>query len=426
VKTASVTASLSRKAGGLFEGVRRLHQCLAEIPGLEVSVFGLSDEFTAADLDEWSPVTMHPYRVVGPRGFRYAPGLGRKLLQMDYEIIHTHGIWQYPSVATLAWHKKCAGPYLVSPHGMLDPWALQNSAWKKRAARMLYEGSHLRRAACLRALCESEARSIRAYGLRNPICVIPNGIDLPRVVEGSELRVESSALKRLAAGRKIVLYLGRIHPKKGLVNLLKAWKQVSGRWSVAGGQSSGWVLAIAGWDEGGHEAGLKRLATELGLAFADATEDKAESRRQRTESRNPTSDLCPPASVLFLGPQFGDEKGACYRDCDAFILPSFSEGLPMVVLEAWAYGKPVLMTPECNLPEGFAAGAALHLGPSAESIAQILEDLFRAPPSALRSMGEKGRELVRDRFAWPKVAAEMKAVYDWVLGSGSKPSCVFP
>jgi len=417
VKTASVTASLSRKAGGLFEGVRRLHQCLAEIPGLEVSVFGLSDDFTAADLDEWSPVTMHPYRVVGPREFRYAPGLGRKLLQMDYEIIHTHGIWQYPSVATLAWHKKCASPYLVSPHGMLDPWALQNSAWKKRAARMLYEGSHLRRAACLRALCESEARSMRAYGLRNPICVIPNGIDLPGVVEGSELRVESSALKRLAAGRKIVLYLGRIHPKKGLVNLLKAWKQVSGRWSVAGGQSSGWVLAIAGWDEGGHEDQLKRLATELGTAWVDV-------REHRTSNiEHPTSNSC---SLLFLGPQFGEEKGACYRGCEAFILPSFSEGLPMVVLEAWAYGKPVLMTPECNLPEGFATGAALHIGPSAESIAQTLEDLFRAPPAALRLMGEKGRELVRDRFTWPKVAAEMKAVYDWVLGSGSKPSCVIP
>ena len=425
MKTASVTASLSRKAGGLFESVRRLHQCLAEIPGLEISVFGLSDEFTAADLDEWSPVTVHHYRVVGPREFRYAPALGRKLLQMDYEIIHTHGIWQYPSVAALAWHKKCAGPYLVSPHGMLDPWALQNSAWKKRSARMLYEGDHLRRAACLRALCVSEARYFRAYGLRNTICVIPNGIDLPRVVETPELMAESSALQRFAAGRKILLYLGRIHPKKGLVNLLKAWAAVQ-RTGGGGQRKEEWVLAIAGWDEGGHEAELKRLAGELGLAFADVREEKAESRKQKAESGNPASDLCPPASVLFLGPQFGEEKAACYRGCEAFILPSFSEGLPMAVLEAWAYGKPGLMTLECNLPEGFAAGAALRIEPSAASIAQALEDVFRARPSALRTMGEKGRGLVRDRFTWPKVAAEMKAVYDWVLGSGPKPGCILP
>lgn len=98
----------------------------------------------------------------------------------------------------------------------------------------------------------------------------------------------------------------------------------------------------------------------------------------------------------------------------------------MAVLEAWAYGKPGLMTLECNLPEGFAAGAALRIEPSAASIAQALEDVFRARPSALRTMGEKGRELVRDRFTWPKVAAEMKAVYDWVLGSGPKPGCILP
>jgi poly(glycerol-phosphate) alpha-glucosyltransferase len=420
VKTASVIASLSRKAGGVFESVRRLHQCLAEIPGMAVSVLGTQDEFTSVDLAAWSPVTVYHFGVLGTTDFGYAPALCRKLLELGSDIIHTHGIWQYPSVATLAWHKKCAGPYLVSPHGMLDPWALKNSAWKKRAARMLYEGSHLRRAACLRALCESEARSMRAYGLRNPICVIPNGIDLPRVVERPELAVaETSPLQRFAAGRKLLLYLGRIHPKKGLVNLLKAWRQVSGRWSVVGGQTPEWMLAIAGWDEGGHEAELKRLASELGLAFADVREDKA-------ESRSPASDLCPPASVLFLGPQFGEEKAACYRGCEAFILPSFSEGLPMVVLEAWAYGKPVLMTAECNLPEGFGAGAALRIEPSAESIAQALEDVFRAPPSALRTMGEKGRELVRDRFTWPKVAAEMKAVYDWVLGSGPKPGCILP
>ncbi len=404
----------------MFESVQRLHQCLAEIPGMAVSVLGTQDEFTSIDLAAWAPVTVYHFRVLGPTEFAYAPALCRKLLELGSDIIHTHGIWQYPSVAALAWHKKCAGPYLVSPHGMLDPWALRNSAWKKRAALMLYEGSHLRQAACLRALCESEARSMRAYGLRNPICVIPNGIDLPRVVERPELAVaETSPLQRLAAGRKLLLYLGRIHPKKGLLNLLKAWKQVSGRWSVVGGRSSEWILAIAGWDQKGYEAELKRLASELGLAFADVREDKP-------ESRNPTPDLCPPASVLFLGPQFGEEKAACYRDCEAFILPSFSEGLPMVVLEAWAYGKPVLMTAECNLPEGFGAGAALRIEPSAESIAQALEDVFRAPPSALRTMGEKGRELVRDRFTWPKVAAEMKAVYDWVLGGGPKPGCVLP
>jgi poly(glycerol-phosphate) alpha-glucosyltransferase len=217
-------------------------------------------------------------------------------------------------------------------------------------------------------------------------------------------------------GRKTLLYLGRIHPKKGLVNLLKAWAAVQ-RTEDGGQRPEEWVLVIAGWEEGGHEVELKRLATELGIPWADVRADKA-------ESRTPTSVLGSPASVLFRGPQFGDDKAACYQACDAFILPSFSEGLPMVILEAWAYAKPVLMTPQCNLPAGFAAGAALRLEPSAESIAQAIEELLCTPHSALRNMGENGRKLVLDRFTWARVASEMKAVYDWVLGAGPMPACV--
>ena len=131
------------------------------------------------------------------------------------------------------------------------------------------------------------------------------------------------------------------------------------------------MLAIAGWDQGGHEGELKRLATELEIPWADARSTKLEDPQPLSRptgeggalatgegSANPSSIFHLPSSklpsVVFLGPQFGEAKAACYRNCDAFILPSFSEGLPMVILEAWAYGKPVLMTPQCNLPGGFA------------------------------------------------------------------------
>jgi poly(glycerol-phosphate) alpha-glucosyltransferase len=138
----------------------------------------------------------------------------------------------------------------------------------------------------------------------------------------------------------------------------------------------------------------------------------------------PTEILKHDASVLFLGPQFGAEKAACYANCDAFILPSFSEGLPMVVLEAWAHAKPVLMTPECNLPEGFAAGAAIRIEANPEGIAAGVAELFRAPSSTLRTLGDNGRRLVAEKFAWPRVAAEMRSVYQWVVGGGTPPPCV--
>ncbi|HAO78240.1 MAG TPA: hypothetical protein DCQ92_04525 [Verrucomicrobia subdivision 3 bacterium] len=261
MKTTSVIASLSRNAGGLFESVWRLHQSLAEIPNVSVSVLGLRDEFTDADKAAWSPLNVRAFSIRGPQHFGYAPGLKQTLLELDEDIIHTHGIWMYPSVVVRDWHRKTGRPYLVSPHGMLDPWAVKNSAWKKKLALLFYEREHLQNAACLRALCESEAKAMRAFGLRNPICIIPNGIDLPEdggrrtedrrqpgevanqrlhgpgKVESvgenveirnqkSEIRSQTSDLWPLTSGRKVLLYLGRIHPKKGLANLLKAWAAV--------------------------------------------------------------------------------------------------------------------------------------------------------------------------------------------------------
>lgn len=128
-------------------------------------------------------------------------------------LLHIHGLWMYPSVACMQWSRG-KRPYLVSPHGMLDGWALRNSAWKKILAARLYENRHLRGAACLNALNESEAASIRAYGLRNPVCIVPNGVDLP------------DQRPTLGGGEKVCLFLGRLHPKKGLPALLSAWAKI--------------------------------------------------------------------------------------------------------------------------------------------------------------------------------------------------------
>jgi poly(glycerol-phosphate) alpha-glucosyltransferase len=145
--------------------------------------------------------------------------------------------------------------------------------------------------------------------------------------------------------------------------------------------SSGWHLAIAGWGQDAYEQELRALVSTQGLN----------------------------ESVHFLGPQFGELKAACFQAAAAFILPSVSEGLPMTVLEAWAHGLPVLMTPQCNLPYGFQAGAALRIEPEAASIAEGLG---------------RGLALVKERYHWPTVAAQMVAVYTWVLGAGPAPDCL--
>ena len=421
IRTANLTHSVSRNAGGLYESVRRLVQSLAET-GMEVGVFGTEDEHTAADIGAWAPVKVQAFRAIGPHQFGYSPQFRRALEEFTPDLVHTHGLWAYSSVVTNHYRRRRGVPYVISAHGMLDPWAVNNSRWKKAIAHFFYEGVHLGEASCLRALCEPEARAIRQLGLKNPIAIIPNGIDLPEENQKSGVRSQKSEisapisdLRSLASGRKVLLYLGRIHPKKGLVNLLKAW-------AAANRKSGEWILAIAGWDQGGHEAELKQLATELGIVWKDA-------RSQKSEVRSQTSDLHPltsgAASLLFLGPQFNEGKMACYQNCDAFVLPSVSEGLPMVILEAWAYGKPVVMTPECNLPEGFAAGAALRIGTDVASLQQGLEQLVRSSPADLAAMGANGRRLVQEKYAWPRLGREMAGLYEWLLGGGTKPECIF-
>lgn len=383
MKMAFLISSVSRRAGGVQASVCRLGQSLGGDNAVQLHVLGLRDEHTDEDIGQWAPLPTHAYTVRGPHQFGYAPQMRRALLDLNPDLVQTHGLWMFPTLAAATWHRRTRRPFIVHPHGMLDAWAVNNSRWKKRLAGFLYENAMLRRAACLRALCTSEAQAIRAYKLRNPVCVIPNGVDLPN----PEQFPPPPWAEKIEPGRKVLLYLGRLHPKKGLANLLRAWAQAP---------APDWSLAIVGWSQGGHEAELKQLAGSLGLE----------------------------RSVHFLGSQFGEAKASAYHHADAFVLPSVSEGLPMVVLEAWAHGRPVLMTPECNLPEGFTTGAALQIGAEPEAIASGLQDLRSLTDTERREMGERGRKLVAARFTWASIARQTRAVCDWVLGGGSPPECV--
>jgi poly(glycerol-phosphate) alpha-glucosyltransferase len=211
------------------------------------------------------------------------------------------------------------------------------------------------------------------------------------------------------------LFLGRLHPKKGLVNALRAWAEVMGHGARNVGLGD-WQFVIAGWDQGGHGDELKALCRELGLDYSEKPSD--------TSGNSDTSGAGSAPRVIFYGPVFGREKDVLMRTAEAFILPSFSEGLPMAVLEAWAYGLPVLMTDHCNLPEGFAGGAAIRISTEVPGIAEGIRELFEGSFGDLEAMGEAGRALVEGQFTWPKVAAQMKEVYEWMLGGGTPPGCL--
>src|SRR4030095_6587658 len=194
---------ISRRGGGLMDCVRSLSRFLENEHDVRVDVISVEDEFSAEDRPSWRDLSVHllPSKYAA---FRYAPDLSRQLSSLTPDLVHTHGIWTYLSVVTVRWSKSdgrvTPRPYVVSTHGMLDPWALHNSRWKKIVAAFVFERRHLENAACIHAVNEAEAAAIRAFGLKNPICVIPNGVEV-HANNGADRTPPWSA--DLADGRKV-------------------------------------------------------------------------------------------------------------------------------------------------------------------------------------------------------------------------------
>lgn len=380
-----LAADFSPRSGGVFGAVLGQAQALRQA-GRAVEIIAVQPPDSPPEALSDS-IVVRNVPATGPLVHSRAPGLEAVLEQSGF--VHAHGLWiPSISIATRRWRRARADRRLiVSPHGMLDPWALRNSAWKKRIAIAAYEGATLRAADALQALNESEARAIRGFGLTAPIAIIPNGVVLP-----PESEVSIDATER-HDGRRNLLFLGRLHPKKGLVETLNAWALAIG-WRPRLREQ--WRIVIAGWDDGGHQAKLRALVADL-----DLTRD-----------------------VRFLGSVHGDLKHAALAGADAFILASHSEGLPMAVLEAWAYAKPVFMTAACNLPEGFQSGAAIEISTDPVDLGGVLSENLMSADLAL--VGRAGRQLVEARFSWDSVGRQLDVFYSWISGEISeKPDFLF-
>jgi glycosyltransferase involved in cell wall biosynthesis len=384
MRVAELTTYTSRLNGGVFYALTGMLPRMAAVPGNELRVFGYADPHTEADRECWKPLQVDAFRPWPPRLFGYSPHFLPALRRYRPELIHSHGIWTYLSAASLSLHRRDGVPMMISLHGMLDSWALGFSRFRKWIVTRLFQDAQLRAAAVLHALTVAEALSIRSYGLTNPIVVIPNGVDLPGVVADRPPWTPATGERKYT-----LLFLGRIHPKKGLDVLLDAWADFAR--PTASGRH--WRLVVAGWDEIGHEKALR-------------------DRVAGSELRQ---------SVEFIGPVFGPRKSAAFAGADAFVLPSHSEGLPMSVLEAWSHGKPVVISTACNLPSGGEAGAAIDVEPTREAVASGLSRLAALSEDGRRAMGEAGRRLVKDRFNWENVSREMASVYQAVIGHKPLP-----
>ncbi|CAH2406458.1 glycosyltransferase [Mesorhizobium escarrei] len=385
MKLAMVSASLSRTGGGVSAALQSLSRQLEKL-GADVRVFGLMDaEWSNADRAQWTGAPAVALPTIGPRALGYSPGLTQALVDWKPDIVHSHGLWMHNSRSVLQWSHRTGRPYVISPHGMLDPWAVRNSRLKKYLVTKAYEAAHLREAAAFHALCEPEAAAIRAFGIKNPIHVVPNGVDLPKGGVGKAAPWKG----RIPEEAKVMLFLGRIHPKKNLIAFISAWSRAT---SDRKGTAS-WRLIIAGWDQGGHEQELKSLVKTLGIE----------------------------KTVVFTGPLFGDMKDSAFRNADAFVLPSKSEGVPVSVLEALSYGKPVLMTTACNLDIIFYFGAGKRLSLSPVEMQRDLEDFLKIGRSEIEIYANRAVKVVENLFLWPKVAKRMLDVYQCSISNRLVP-----
>src|SRR5262245_60095622 len=140
MKVGFLVSSVSREAGGLFQSVRGLAKAVAST-NADVRVFGIRDEQSAVDLQEWRPLSVQTFRS-RLRAWGYSDQLVPVMLNADLDILSVHGLWKYCSVGSQRWHQRTGRPYVVHSHGMLDLWALRNARWKKRIAAALYENQH--------------------------------------------------------------------------------------------------------------------------------------------------------------------------------------------------------------------------------------------------------------------------------------------
>ena len=387
-----VVPDIGPEGGGMGEVAVDLSRSLSS-GGIDSTVWTLSSPKAmewAAGRRKLRPNEAVNFACTGPRSVGYSHTLLRALAGTDAcgTIVHQHGIWLGLSAAVHRWSSRTNGRVMIAPHGALDAWAVARSSAKKWIASALYERANLRGAACLHALTSEEAGALRAFGLRNPIAVLPNGVNASwarQTPDGGAFR----AAYQIPPETRVLLFLSRVHPKKGLDLLFRAI-------AAEGEGFRDWTLVVAGSGDPAYRQELRVLADSLGIA----------------------------RSVRFVGHLGDPERRDAFGAAEAFVLPSRSEGFPMAVLEALACGVPVLTTtavPGVILAE---TRSGWQVAPEPRGLAAALADLTRSSRASLAAMGWRGRGYVLRELTWERAAMRVAQVYRWLLGLEELPGCV--
>jgi len=307
----------------------------------------------------------------------------------DYDLVHTIAVFSYPIAVTHWLCQRHNIPYIMNPQGMLEPWALGYKAWKKRLFYILSEKEALQNASALHMLSSSEAQRIEPLQLKTPIVIVPNGLHCQ---DYETLPAPDHFYRQFpeTQGKTLLLFLGRIDPKKGLDLLASAFASVHQLFPKT-------HLIVAGQDNIGFLPTAKNY-------FAQANY---------------------PDAVTFTGMLTGKLKYSALAAVNLYVAPSYSEGFSMSVLEAMASGLPCVITTGCNFPEAAHANAAKVVNIQADAIAQALIECL-SDPLAAKSMGDRARQLVLNHYTWDRVAAQLIDVYSAILDPRPLPAFSSP
>ncbi|MDK2971319.1 MAG: hypothetical protein PWP23_1074 [Candidatus Sumerlaeota bacterium] len=385
-----VVASINRLTGGPAVSVPELASALRR---QEVAPVIL-----ALDLPGQGPAANPPgvpIHLVAPGAFSlrgFSPALCRAMRPLctrPVRLVHNHGLWMGPNVEARRLAGKRRVPLVISPRGMVEQWSLGHHGARKRLAWLLYEKSNFTHAAAFHATSAGEARSIRRLGFRQPIAVIPNGVRLPDVGAQSDRRLLEKRFPALA-GKRVVLFLSRLHPKKGVAELLAVWSRLAEA-------HSSWHLLVAG--TGAREFG------------------------ERLESQ--AAPLIDAGRVTFAGHLDGAAKVAALEHAELFVLPSYSENFGMAVAEALAHGLPCIVTTATPWSSVAESGAGWCIETGEAPLEEALQEALREPGESLHERGARGRDLVAREYGWDAAAREMAMFYRWILGEGPEPSSLW-
>lgn len=373
MKVLTFISSIDLTGGGPSRSVPMLVKGLAEV-GVDITLMTFcSDDMNTHALDG----TTAKLKVLEPG--TSAKYLEEYILSERFDLIQMQSLWakSYHQVARIA--RKHDIPYIITPRGMLEPWSLSQKKWKKKLAMKLYQKADLQKAACIFTTAEMETRHIRDLGIKTPCSVIPNGIE----TEGYPCR------KTVEGVKKQILFLSRIHVKKGIELLIDSFTNLYKNFVD-------WSVVIVGNGDAEYIESLKLKVKGLGMQ----------------------------GSIKILPPVFGEAKTKLYQESSLFCLPSYSENFGMVIAEAMSCGVPVITTTNCPWEILNETNTGWCIDLSVDNLEKTLQKALSLTPANLFEMGQRASKLVNEKFNYLNVAARTKELYEWILNKTEKPSFV--